>query len=650
MAEPTSTKKVGNFLRTIPPFHLLPDMAIQELVLTLSIEHFSRAEIILSPSGPANKHLYLILSGGVQFFVPTPGGNDVDRLVDMRGPKEMFGLFSFLSNSPSPFKVIAVEETVCYLLNKKVFKRLLDTNPDVLLYFTMGPSKGNIFSGPFPGPQSLPLALTPEMDPLLFSERIKEIMHSQVLTCRPEENVMAAAQLMNQQKAGSIVVVNQDNAPIGIVTDGDLRKKVVAAGRKPEMAVQEIMSRPVHSIAPEAFTIEAILTMIQTRFKYLTVMEGEELIGIISERDLMASQGSNPLALIKEIQDASTLSQVIQIRKNMDRTLQTLLERGSNTKEICQLITLVNDHLTQKIISLVVQEMIEETGGPPPVAFAWVAFGSEGRSEQTLTTDQDNAIFFDDVQTNQEEKVRAYFATLAEKVVSGLEQCGFARCTGGIMASNPKWCQPLRVWKEYYQKWILDRELTSQEIIISSIFFDLRAIYGSEPFVSVIKENIAEYIGQSKTFISLLALTALEHKTPISFFNRFVVETSGQYKNRLNIKLHGLIPLVDALRTLALDQNISKTNTLDRIDALIEKGALPASEGDELREAYNLMMLLRMHHHVDLLEQDKTPDNYINPSELTSLQRTMLKSAFKAIEQLHSLLEVRYGLSALRQR
>jgi CBS domain-containing protein len=646
----TNSKKAGNFLKTIPPFHLLPEMAIQELVLTMTIDHYDKGEIILSPGGPPNEFLFIIQSGGVNFLFPGPDGSEGERLVDVRGEKEIFGFFSLLSNSASAFKIVAEEDTVCYLINKKVFKRLLENYPDALLYFTMGPSKGHRPYGSSPGTEMPPAGKSTDMDSFLFSGRIKEIMHTPVLSCPPEETLMGAARLMNQQKAGSIIVVDQDASPVGIVTDGDLRGKMIAAGLPSHTPVKAIMSHPVQSISPNAFSFEAILAMIRTRFKYLAVMDEDQLVGIVSERDLMISQGNNPVALIKEIQQASTLTQVIHIRKNMDRTLRTLMERGSSAKEICELITLFNDQLTQKIIRLSEEEMIREKAGPPPVPYTWVAFGSEGRGEQTLTTDQDNAIFFEDVRSDRLKQTQQYFLRLAEKIVSGLEQCGFARCTGNIMASNPDLCQPLGVWKEKYKKWIYDREITSQELIIASIFFDLRPIFGPEQFVLAIKETIAEYLEQSKNFIPMLALTTLEHKTPISFFNRLVVEKSGEYKNKLNIKLHGLIPLVDSLRTLSLSQKILKTSTLERIEGLVEKGVLPDTAGQDLREAFNLMMLLRIHHHVDLMNQGKDPDNYINPAKISSIHRTMLKTSFKAIDQVQKMIEVRFGLSALRQR
>ena len=649
MAEIGTPRKLGNFLKSVPPFDRLPGMALQELALTLTIEHFSEGEVILSPEGPPTEFLYLIQTGGVKLFVPDPETPGAEKAIDIRGEKEFFGIFSLLTDRPSPFKIAAEKDTVCYLLKKGSFTRLLDKYHDVLLYFTMGPSKGfkpgvTGTSSPAPGPAGL------ETDQLLFSTKVRDIMHRQVLTCRPAESIVGAARLMTRQRVGSLIVVDSEQQPIGIVTDGDLRKKVIASGQLADRPVEAIMSRPLLSIPPDAFYFEAVISMIRNRIKYLPVMEDEELVGILSERDLMITQGNNPVAIIRQIHQAPDLEQLLVVHKEITRAMKVMLERGGQAKEICELITQLNDHLTFKIIRLAEEAMVRQGRGSPPVDYAWMALGSEGRQEQTLSTDQDNALVFADLEPSRESEAQGYFLALAEEVVSGLERCGFPRCNGAMMASNPKWCQPLRVWRDYYHKWITARDLSAQEILISSIFFDFRAIYGPEDFLIELANSIREDITLSRTFLPHLALRSLETKPPLGFFNRLIVEKSGEYKDMLNLKLHGFIPLVDAVRILALEQQINKTNTLERIQALTEKGVFPGNDGRDLYEAFNLLMLIRFRHHLDQMNRGKKLDNYINPSTLTQIQRSMLKLAFKAIDRLQNQMEIRFGLTTLRQR
>jgi len=259
-------------------------------------------------------------------------------------------------------------------------------------------------------------------------------------------------------------------------------------------------------------------------------------------------------------------------------------------------------------------------------------------------------LVFADSDPVEEGKAKEYFSALANLVVSGLERCGFPRCNGDMMASNPQWCQPLRVWKEYYHKWIFQRDLSGQDILISSIFFDFRSIYGQEDLVKALRTAVGESIPQSKVFLPHMALRSLELRAPLSFFNRLVVERTGKYKNHLNIKRHGLIPLIDPVRILSLEQGIFKNNTLDRIDGLVEKGVFSAGDGKDLSEAFNLMVILRLQHHLELMKEGRELHDFIKPSELSMIQRYNLKISFKAIERLQGQIEIRYGLTALRNR
>jgi CBS domain-containing protein len=644
MPEVLPLEKLNDFIKTVPPFHLLPRKAMDEFVRTLIIEYFPKGDTILSSKSSPTQFLYIIRSGGVRFLLSDKDSKGGDRVYEYRDEGDFFGLISLLSGEPSPFTIVAEEDTLCYLVRKEVFKKLIGEYPDVFLYFTSGPSKGfkQFDTGSLP------------MDPLtrgeqgaeqvLFTGRIKEVMHTNVLTCPPEETIVGVARRMTERGVGSVIVVDDIGIPMGILTDGDLRSKVLASGKLINQPVIDVMNRPVQCVAPDDFCFEAILSMTTNRIKYLPVMDGMKLVGIISEHDLMVSQGNNPVAVIKGIQQATNIDQVVLIRKNIDLAMNVILEHGGMAKDICELITTLNDHLTQKIIALAEEAMVREGHGRPPVPYAWLALGSEGRREQTLRTDQDNALVFVDHSPEVEEEARSYFLNLAEKVVSGLEQCGFPRCKGGIMAVNPKWCQPLHVWKEYFRHWITDVDYPAEEVLATFVFFDCRPIYGQYELVTETAGHILELLDEGNSFARELAKTAIFHKTPLGFFKRLVVEKSGEHKNKLNLKLNGLTPLVDAIRTLALGQKVFDTNTLDRISALVEKESLTPAEADDLRDAFNVIMLIRVRHHVNVLRQGGVPDNYVNPDELSIIQRTMLKEAFKAIDRLQGLLEMRYSV------
>ena len=644
MPEALPLEKLKDFIKTVPPFHLLPRNAMDELVRTLVIEYFPKGDTVLSPQGPPTQFLYIIRSGGVRFLVSQKDGKGPERIYDYREEGDFFGLISLLSGEPSPFTIVAEEDTLCYLIRKEVFKKFIGEYPDVFLYFTSGPSKG--FRQFDTGSLSIdsPAGVEPGAEQVLFTGRIREVMHTNVLTCPPEETVVGVARRMTERGVGSVIVVDDIGVPMGILTDGDLRSKVLASGRLANLPVIDVMNHPVQSVSPDSFCFEAILAMISNRIKYLPVMDGMKLVGIISEHDLMVSQGNNPVAVIKGFQQAKSIDEIVEVRKNIDLAMRVILLHGGMARDICELITTLNDHLTQKIISLAEEAMVREGCGRPPVPYAWLALGSEGRREQTLRTDQDNALIFADNSSEEEEGVRGYFLNLAEKVVSGLERCGFPRCKGGVMAINPKWCQPFHVWKEYFRHWVLDVDYPAEEVLATFVFFDCRPIYGQYELVSRIAGHILELLGEGDGFVREMAKTAVLHKTPLGFFKRLVVEKSGEHKNKLNLKLNGLTPLVDAIRTLALDQKVFDTNTLDRISSLVEKEIFTPAEGDDLKDAFNVIMLVRVRHHLNVLSQGGVPDNYINPDELSIIQRTMLKEAFRTIDKLQGLLEIRYAV------
>ena len=647
MPEAIPLTKLVDFLKTVPPFHLLSHPTLEELVRTLVIEYFPKGEIILSPEGPPTQFLYIIRSGGVKIILrQKKGDRDGDEKVfDFRDDGEFFGLISLLSERPSPFKIVAEEDTLCYLIKKEVLKNLLDDHPDLQIYFSGGPSKGyKQFGSGMSLPQSTE-SRELEVEQVLFTGRVREVMQTNVLTCPPEETVVGVARRMTTLGVGSAIVVDDMGIPTGIVTDRDFRSKVMATGKLSNVPVMDIMSRPVQSISPDAFCFEAILSMITHGIKYLTVMDGLNLLGIISEHDLMVSQGNNPVAVIKGIQQATTIEQVVAIRKNIDLAMRVILQHGGMAKDICELITTLNDHLTQKIIVLAEEAMVREGQGRPPVPYSWIALGSEGRREQTLRTDQDNAILFADVPPEKEEEIQQLLS----------QPCG----EGGVRAGNVR-VSPLQRRDHGRQSEVvpalpgLDRILQTLACRFrlpggrnTSDLYLLRFSAHLWP-ISILPQGIQECIREGlntrRSFLRDMAETAVLHQTPLGFFKRLVVEKSGEHKNKLNLKLNGLTPLVDAIRTLALDQEILETNTLDRLSGLVEKGILTQGEADDLRDAFNVIMLVRVRHHVDVISRGGEPDNYVNPDELSIIQRTMLKEAFKAIDRLQDVLEMRYHI------
>jgi CBS domain-containing protein len=321
----------------------------------------------------------------------------------------------------------------------------------------------------------------------------------------------------------------------------------------------------------------------------------------------------------------------------MDSMAGDLLHAGVPTQDITSFISECNDRLTRRIIVLTEDALREEGLGSPPVPYCWLALGSEGRKEQTLRTDQDNAIVYTDPEAESDQEVRNYFHNLAQRVVSGLEICGFPLCKGNIMASNPDWCQPQTVWRRYFAEWIT--EASPEDLRNCSIFFDFRPLGGASSLAQKLRIFLNDYVQRNRAFLRHLTTNALFNGPPLGFLRTLVVEKTGIHKNELNLKMSGLVPVVDALRVLGLSEQITATNTLRRLELVRENHVLSQNVASDIKEAFSFIMLLRINHHLGQKEQNEEPSDYIDPKSLSKIQRRSLIEAFNVIRDLQGELK-----------
>ena len=325
--------------------------------------------------------------------------------------------------------------------------------------------------------------------------------------------------------------------------------------------------------------------------------------------------------------------------------MEVLLRQGWSAKKMTDLVTQFNDRVILNLLKLTEREFEIEGLGRPPVPYCWIALGSEGRREQTLRTDQDNAIMFADVPVKEEEEIKRWFLMFSKRVVKGLVSCGFPRCVGGIMASNPKWCQTESQWQETFLDWVNDPNPVT--LMMVSIFFDFRPIYAQSEFPDALRERLHQAIRHSKRFLSFMAKNSLLETPPLGFLRHFVVEKSGEHKNEVNLKLRGLNPVVNSARVLALDLRVNTTNTLERLEEIERLGIIDELFAADLREAYSFIALLRITRHLEARAAGQQPDNFVNPGTLNSFQRKMLKESFAVISRLQEVVKFRYQTFAL---
>ncbi|MGB5930070.1 MAG: DUF294 nucleotidyltransferase-like domain-containing protein, partial [Cyclobacteriaceae bacterium] len=537
---------------------------------------------------------------------------------------------------------ISAEETDIYNLNADEFLNICQRYEKFSSYFTdrFGRRMLNqTYSAFVSNKPEEPVSY--EQTDHFFKKKVKEISTPLPITCTKDTPVREAAILMTRHRSGSILVSDENQVLSGIVTDLDLRNKVVARGLHAETPVSEIMSSPLMSISEERFLYEAVLRMFRKKVNQLVVCRGKEAVGVITRNKLLHSQIKSPFIFMQSILSADLLEELVRKWRQVPEIVQQLLSRGVRSEIVNQVISTASDSITQNIIQQTIREM-----GEPPCRFVFMVLGSEGRREQTLKTDQDNAIIYEDVTDEKRAEVRKYFLEFADKVSFKLDQAGFSYCEGNLMAKNPKWCHSLSHWKRNYKTWITSPD--PENAMRSAIFFDCRAVSGDESLLVSLRKHIFSLLDNpSQTFFYLLAKNGLEIKPPIGLFNNFHTVSYADKKGVINIK-RAMSIVVDFARVFSLRYGISATNTGERLRELWDKEVLSVVEYNELLQAYYYMMQLRLLRQSEAIRQNESPDNFVDPKSLTKIERVTLKEVLKVLDKYQTKLSVQFTGSFLK--
>jgi CBS domain-containing protein len=428
------------------------------------------------------------------------------------------------------------------------------------------------------------------------------------------------------------------------VTDRDLRERVLAAGRAPESPVGTVMSVPLVSISPEAFVFEALLEMTRRDIHHLAVVEGGRLAGVVSSHDFLLVQAAGPLEISRAILSRTSLDDLATIMPRLTEVTGQLVAQGLSGYEIGRLVSEINDAVVRQVLGFVGRDLAE-TLGQPPVPFCWLALGSEGRREQTIRTDQDNALVYDDGSPGLAAGASRYFTAFAERVIAGLIRLGYPPCPAGAMASNPKWCQPLAVWRGYFAEWM--RDTLPEHLMYSSIYLDFRPVAGEPRLAEALRDEVRSQVAAWRSFPRYLAKIAVSHGPPLGLFGRFR-RTRRDGQTGINLKLGGMLLLNNALRAYAIDLGLAETNTLERLEAAARVGrCFTAAEVEDVRQAYETIFRIRLRHQLDRLARGAAADNFVDPYGLSRSDQVQLREAFRAIRRLQGKLEDRYFTQAL---
>lgn len=461
---------------------------------------------------------------------------------------------------------------------------------------------------------------------ILFMSRPVGQFPRNLLQCDLNQSIKNAAVAMTEKGYDAILICSEKGDPIGIVTDEDIRKRSIAEGLSPSQPVVRIMSSPIITISEKGMLYEAISLMQNGGISHLGVLNQEgAIISIVSNQDLLQVHQYSVSMIKQQVEKADTWQAAARIGKRIPELSVTLLKAGSDARNLMRFTATIFDAMVKKFVLLAIEEL-----GEPPVKFAFIVLGSAGREEQTLATDQDNAIIFEDVDQERVSEVQEWFLNLGKLVSDWLNEAGYPYCKGNIMASNPKWCQSLSQWKIYFTNWISSSE--PQDLLDVNIFFDFRPIYGENAFCRDLHKHIRAVIKKHPGFFIYMTGNIQKLKPSLSMFGNIIVGSSKIQPEAFDIKLT-ILPLVDMARIYTLREGNIETGTMSRMHRLFQQGFFNESQFEARQEAYNLLMQLRFRHQADQISTGVVPDNFINPDAISTLEQAMLKKIFGQVSE-----------------
>ncbi len=625
------TCEAFRFLKSGLPFSLLPDEAIENAASKMSNVKYPEGAILFVQDRTKVENLYIICKGAAERYY-----EESDRKIRgaLSGEGTVYGGISMLLNDGVAVRTLRInEDSEFYVLPKKDFLDLCDRHPAFVGYFTEAFGKRMMDKA---YAELIGKSMDPRQEAIqAFNQPISGLLKEKPFFCDENHSIRQVAAMMKDHGAGAVFVRDKNGEYVGMVTESDLARKVVAENMDTNLPVFRVMSAPIQTISDQALFYEAHLSMIGKDIRHLAAEDSRgRIVGVISRRDLLLAQAQSPSFAIFEIGTAKRVEDVFPMHRKLPGIVDNLLKSGATVKNITRYITTFSDAILNKLIDFATGEM-----GPPPARFAFMIMGSEGRREQTLKTDQDNAMVYEDMQDDgEDERARDYFSRFGRKICAWLDKSGYAFCEGEIMAQNPRWTQPLSQWKNYFSSWIFKAE--GKDLLEASIFFDFRGAYGDMELVRSLRKYLADSLMGWAGFFRHLTENAMYYKPPLGFFGNIITETKDGRRDVFDIKA-AMMPVIDYARIYALKHDIDETNTQERLFRLHVEKVLSWTEYSELDQAYSFMMQLRFRHQTrSIVEENRPPDNFVNLKKLTRIEQTMLKEIFKRLDKFQSKLNI----------
>jgi CBS domain-containing protein len=588
-----------DFLETVHPYDSLPR---NELVRVAGC--FSRREVPahseIYHSGEALKGLYLVKRGSVEILEPSGG------LVSLLGPRNSFGERGLMRDGLAVTTARATEDSVLLMLPTAEFRQLIASVPAFERFFSRTRSSETRNSD-------------------LTTRKVADLMARNIVVIAPDQPIFAAARMMRDAHVSSLGVVQGDRF-LGILTTRDLTNKVLANGMDPGLPVSLVMTPDPITLSPSALGSDILHIMLEHRIGHLPVVEDGRLVGMVTQTDLTRFQAVSSAGLVRDAAMAETVDEMASVTARIPQLLVQLVGGHTAHEVITRLITDIADTVTRRLLALAEAKL-----GPAPVPYLWLACGSQGRQEQTGVSDQDNCLFLDDAATPED---HIYFLELARFVCDGLNTCGYVFCPGEMMAMTPKWCQPMRVWRDYFSSWINRPDPMAQ--MLSSVMFDLRPIGGTPALFREFQAETLDMAARNSIFVAHMISNSLKHQPPLGLLRGFATIRSGEFKNHIDLKHNGVVPVVDLGRIYALNGRLTAANTRARLEGAEERGIISASGARDLIDAYDMIARIRLEHQADEVRSGRRPDNFLAPSDLSDFERSHLRDAFVVVRTMQS--------------
>jgi CBS domain-containing protein len=606
--------EVAAFLRAHPPFDALPDPELARLAAATRTQSFDGGEAIFAQGAGPQTSVWVVRDGGVELV-------DHGRVLDLLGPGELFGHASMLAELPTGFAARAHGATVCYCLPADVSRPLL-ARPEGLRHVAR-----TLLARPVAGvprPESAP------------ERPVRGLLRAAPVRCDPETTIRAAAERMTAT-GQTCAVVDLPGGGFGILTDRDLRTRVIAAGLGPDAPVARAMSAPAYTVTEDRLGGDVLLAMLDRGVRHFPVVSKTgALLGVVDDVDLVAAERRTPFHLRTAIAGAADAGALALVARDLWPTVAALHDARVAPEHVGAIVSVVADALVRRLLDLAVA-----AEGEPPAPFAWLALGSLARREGVPSSDVDCALAWDG--DDRDAPTREYMRRVAVKVLDGLEACGLRADPKGATAAHPLFARSLDAWGAAIDGWF-DDPTQEKALILVSIVGDSRPV-GNVHLAALLAEHV-KAARAHPGLLRLMARFALSHRPPTGFLRDLVVEHSGEHKGRLDLKHGGMLPIVDLARWAGMAAGATSISTRERLRAAREAGVLPDEDGRVLEEAFALVCSLRLEHQVEQVRAGAPPDDYVHPRALTPLTRSYLKDAFRAVAAVQRRIsaELHYGV------